>query len=72
MSELNCRKHNVNIFMYNIVCPVKYRRTVISPDTDNAIREICMEIEKRFEIKFLEIGMKENHVYFFNTGNTDL
>jgi putative transposase len=64
MSELNRRQHNVNILMYHIVCPAKYRRTVISPEVDNTIREICMEIEKRFELKFLEIGMEENHVHF--------
>ena len=64
MSELNRRQHNVNILMYHIVCPAKYRRTVISQDVDNTIRDICMEIEKRFEVKFLEIGMEENHVHF--------
>lgn len=25
--------------------------------------EICMEIEKRFEIKFLEIGMKTMYIF---------
>jgi REP element-mobilizing transposase RayT len=64
MSELNRRQHNVNILMYHIVCPAKYRRAVISTNVDNVIREICIEIEKRFELKFLEIGMEENHVHF--------
>jgi REP element-mobilizing transposase RayT len=50
--------------MYHIVCPAKYRRVVISTNVDNVIREICIEIEKRFELKFLEIGMEENHVHF--------
>ena len=26
--------------------------------------EVCIKIEKRFEIKFLEIGSDENHVHF--------
>jgi REP element-mobilizing transposase RayT len=64
MSELNRRQHNVNILMYHIVCPAKYRKTVINNEVDQKIREICTEIEKRFEIKFLEIGMEENHVHF--------
>jgi len=50
--------------MYHIVCTAKYRRAVISPDVDKTIREICMEIKKRFELKFIEIGMEENHVHF--------
>jgi REP element-mobilizing transposase RayT len=50
--------------MYHIVCPAKYRRAVITKEVDEKLREICLEIEKRYEIKFLEIGTEEDHVHF--------
>ena len=31
---------------------------------DSKLREICLEIEKRYEIRFLEIGTDEDHVHF--------
>jgi REP element-mobilizing transposase RayT len=31
---------------------------------DNKLKEICLEIEKRYEIRFLEIGTEKEHVHF--------
>ena len=50
--------------MYHIVCPAKYRRTVITEKIDTQLREICLGIEARYEIKFLEIGSEKDHVHF--------
>jgi REP element-mobilizing transposase RayT len=50
--------------MYYIVCPCKYRKVVISEEVDKTIKEICEEISKRYEIRFLEIGTEENHAHF--------
>ena len=50
--------------MYHIVCPAKYRRAVFSAEVDAKLKEICREIEKRFEITFLEIGTDSDHVHF--------
>ncbi len=50
--------------MYHVVCPTKYRRAVFAATVDAKIKEICAEIEKRFEITFLEIGSDDNHVHF--------
>ena len=50
--------------MYHIVCPAKYRRTVITEDVDKKLKEVCLGIEARYEIKFLEIGNEEDHVHF--------
>ena len=49
--------------MYRIVCPAKYRRTVITEEVDKKLREICLGIEARYEIKFLEIGVEVDHVH---------
>ena len=50
--------------MYHIVCPAKYRRAVITDEVDKKLREMCVGIETRYEIKFLEIGTERDHVHF--------
>jgi REP element-mobilizing transposase RayT len=50
--------------MYHIVCPAKYRRAVFTPPVDQKLKEVCLEISKRFEIVFLEIGTDTDHVHF--------
>ena len=50
--------------MYHIVCPAKYRRAVFTPPVDRKLKEVCLEISKRFEVTFLEIGTDEDHVHF--------
>lgn len=64
MSEYVHKKHNVSVLMYHIVCPAKYRRAVFSEEVDKVLREVCTEIEKRYEITFLEIGVDRDHVHF--------
>lgn len=31
---------------------------------DAVLREVCLEIEKRYEIKFVEIGVDKDHVHY--------
>jgi len=50
------KSHNVSVFIYHFVCPAKYRRVVFNEDVDVLIKEVCEEIEKRYDIRFLEIG----------------
>ncbi len=50
--------------MYHIVCPAKYRRVVLSEAVDQKLKETCLEISKRYEITFLEIGTDGDHVHF--------
>jgi REP element-mobilizing transposase RayT len=65
MSKLTHKRHNVSILMYHIVCPAKYRRAIFTPEVVKALTQVCLEIEKRFEIEFLEIGTDQDHVHFF-------
>jgi len=64
MSEYIRKSHNVNVLMYHYVCPAKYRRVVFSEEVDKTLKETCAEIEKRYEIRFLEIGTDKDHVHF--------
>ena len=64
MSEYIHKSHNVTILLYHLVFPAKYRRAVFDVEVDDALRNVCLEIEKRHEVKFLEIGTDEDHVHF--------
>lgn len=64
MSEYVHKRHNVSVLMYHMVCPAKYRRVVFTKEVDLVLRDICLEIGKRFEIVFLEIGVEKEHVHF--------
>ena len=50
--------------MYQIVCPAKYRRMVFSEVVEAKLKEVCGEIEKRYEMTFPEIGADGDHVHF--------
>ena len=64
MSQFIHKSHNVTILLYHLVFPAKYRRAVIDADVDEELKKTCLEIEKRYEVKFLEIGTDKNHVHF--------
>ena len=58
------KPHNVSVLMYHLVCAAKYRRVVMSAQVDEVLRQTCLEIEKRWELRFLEIGLDRDHVHF--------
>jgi len=58
------KPHNVSVLMYHLVCAAKYRRVVMSKHVDEVLRQACVEIEKRWEIRFLEIGLDRDHAHF--------
>lgn len=64
MSEYKHKSHNVSVLMYHFVCPAKYRRVVIDEEVDKVIKDTCLEISKRYDIDFLEIGTDKDHVHF--------
>lgn len=64
MSEYIHKSHNVTVLLYHLVFPAKYRRAVFGSKVDTVLRDVCLEIEKRYEIKFIEIGTDKDHVHF--------
>ena len=64
MSEYVHKSHNVTVLMYHLVFPAKYRRAIFDEKVDTELRNVCLEIEQRFEIKFLEIGTDGDQVHF--------
>ena len=64
MSEYIRKNHNVSVLLYHLVCPAKYRRVVFTHEVDACLKEVCLEIAKRYEIQFIEIGTDNDHVHF--------
>jgi REP element-mobilizing transposase RayT len=64
MSEYVHKSHNVSVLIYHLVCPAKYRRVIFDPKVDLVLKEVCLEIAKRYEIVFLEIGTDQDYVHF--------
>ena len=58
------KSHNVSVLLYHIVCPAKYRKVVLSDEVDQVLKDICVDISKRYEIHFVEIGTDKDHVHF--------
>ena len=64
MSRYIHKSHNVSVLLYHIVCPAKYRRVVFTPRVDEKLKDTCLEISKRYEMAFIEIGTDQDHVHF--------
>ena len=64
MSEYIHKSHNVTVLIYHLVFPAKYRRAVIDNQVDSELKAVCLEIEGRYQVKFLEIGTDKDHVHF--------
>ena len=64
MSRYIHKSHNVTVLLYHLVFPAKYRRAVFDKGVDRVISEVCTEIEKRYQIHFLEVGTDDDHVHF--------
>ena len=48
--------------MYHLVFPAKYRRGVF--DVDETLKQVCLDIERHYQVKFLEIDTDKDHVHF--------
>ena len=64
MSEHILKRHNKTLILYHIVCPAKYRQKIFTKRVEQSLQNICIEIGKRYEIHFVEIGADEDHVHF--------
>ena len=64
MSESIHKSHNVTVLLYHLVLRAKYRQAVFNEQVDEVLREVCLELKKRYELKFVEIGVDKDHVRF--------
>jgi len=64
MSEYLHKSHNVTVLLYHLVFRAKYRRVVFDDVVDEVLKEVCLALAARYEMKFLEIGTDKDHVHF--------
>jgi REP element-mobilizing transposase RayT len=43
---------------------LKYRKTVITEEIGEGLKQICLDISDRYEVHFIEIGHEPYHVHF--------
>lgn len=68
MAENISKSHNVNVLLYHLVCPAKYRRKIFTEEVTKSLLLICFEITEKHEIEFIEIGTDSDHVHFLIQG----
>lgn len=56
--------YNVTVLLYNLICSSKYRKVAFSEPINARLKAICLEIEKRYEIVFLELGANKGYIHF--------
>jgi REP element-mobilizing transposase RayT len=64
MAEHILKRHNKNLLIYHIVCPAKFRRKIFTEGVEQTLKQVCLELGICYEIRFLEIGVDEDHVHF--------
>ncbi|MBC7969806.1 MAG: IS200/IS605 family transposase [Verrucomicrobia bacterium] len=64
MGEYSHKSHHVTVLLYHLAFPAKYRRAVLDAAIDAVLRAVCLKIEQRYEIKFIELGVDKDHVPF--------
>ena len=64
MVEHVYKRHNKTLLIFHLVCPIKYRRKIFSSGNDITFKSICLELGERYDYRFLEIGIDEDHVHF--------
>tara|TARA_B100000745_G_scaffold291347_1_gene231035 strand:- start:378 stop:779 length:402 start_codon:yes stop_codon:yes gene_type:complete len=50
--------------VYHLVCPIKYQRKIFTSENEPTLKALALELEKRYELHFLEIGIDTDHVHF--------
>ena len=51
------------MLLYHLVFPAKYRRAVFDEAVDGVLRDVCLDLERRYQLKFMEIGTDKDHVH---------
>ena len=64
MSEHITKRHNKTLLLYHLVCPAKYRRDIFSEEVEKTLKDTCLDISRRYELSYIEIGSDEDHVHF--------
>ena len=64
MSKLTKKSHNKPNLVDHLVCVVKYRKGVLNESVTNTIVNVCMDIQEKYDLQFVEIGTDVNHIHY--------
>ncbi len=64
MVEHIVKSHNKTLLIFHLVCPIKYRRKIFTEGNETTFKSICLELGERYNYRFLEIGIDQDHVHF--------
>ena len=57
--------HNISECDYHIQLTIKYRRSVLTPEIEQTIKEACSGFRYRYYIDIKQIGFDQDHVHLF-------
>lgn len=55
---------NVTVLIYRLVFRAKDRRVVFDEEIDDVLKEVCLRIKQRNEVKFLGIDSDYDHCHW--------
>jgi REP element-mobilizing transposase RayT len=58
------KSHNVTVLLYHLITSAKYRSVVFTKEVDRDLVSVSSKIEKRYDIRLLEIGTDNDQVHF--------
>jgi len=64
MGEHITKRPDKTLLLYDLVFPMRYRRSVIIEEIGESLKDICLEISERYEINFVGNGYKSDNVHF--------
>ena len=70
--EIGKTSHSVYKIRYHVVTAVKYRKSLLTREVENCIRETLKEISERYEIIIDEVGFDQNHIHIFSGASPKL
>lgn len=57
------KDHNVSVLLHHLVFPSKYRIAVLTNKVDTVIKDTSLEIERRYEIIFIETATDNDQIH---------
>ena len=63
-SRYRHKSPNGSVLLYHVVGTAKYRRGGFREQVDEGVRDVCLAIAQRDEMRFLEMGTERNHRHF--------
>ena len=64
MGEHIFKRHNKTLLLCHLVFPLKYRKSLITEEIGEGLKQICLDISERYEVHFVEIAHELDHVHF--------